>query len=250
MPNKKKTAVPIFDNTLTVKYYPTLEHLHSNEEPIDLKIKEIEEKFAIRRNLENFEWTNNPYLTDDNESNEFHIFSNYSNYSNEGKINLDHLAICFIDESIGYAVVANSDIPEGAWILFNGVTKSIKKTDSEDPIIPHNCYISFPKNGLDSNDYYINAENTGGFSSLILASVPSEIIENIDDGSIPKDEINNLASSNFNATSIYINNIPQTLLTTNRKINKGELLVADYGKSFFLQFSTSFIALKKKWFES
>ena len=86
MPNKKKTAVPIFDNTLTVKYYPTLEHLHSNEEPIDLKIKEIEEKFAIRRNLENFEWTNNPYLTDDNESNEFHIFSNYSNYSNEGKI--------------------------------------------------------------------------------------------------------------------------------------------------------------------
>jgi hypothetical protein len=234
--------ISIFENEPeAVKYFASVDAL-KQDRCTQMPISELEEKFAKHRGIDKLEWTNNPYLPTDNITSTQVILDNPQSYAllsllPENKIALDKLGICYLNDKIGYGVVTTDRIPKGSWMLFNGHT-----LECNDAILENNCYISFCSPHY-SQQHYIDAKSSAGFSSMFLASTDKDVIHELE-SKYPED-IKKLGTENFTIERVSINGISQIACIANRDIEPHEVLFADYGKSFFLQFTGDFQALNR-----
>ena len=251
MPTTTYTEINIFPNEKSIKVFNNINELKENNYH-EVPISDIEELFKSHRGINHFKWTNNTLLpaaevscTDtvdlkgfDSGYHDTFIKLDPLNL----KIDTSKLAICHINDQIGYGVVATDIIPKGRWLLFNGETHKL----NDEGLYAHfenNVYISFVKNPLTNQKYLVDSKNCGGFSSLVLASAHKDFLTNMKQAD--PDNADNIGLENLAPCKVLLNGVTQLAIVTTRDIQPNELLFGEYEKSYFMQFSGPFIVLNK-----
>lgn len=239
--------INFFPKTKTIKVFESVAHLKENKFQ-DKAVAEIEEVFKVHRKLKHFSWINNPllpytpdtplngevtlYTFDDCTSNAF--FRNVPFYTR--KLDISKLAICYINDQIGYGVVTTQTIKKGQWFIFNGETQ---ERDNQ-VYLDDNPYIGFGVHPFTQQTYLTDCQSCGGFASLILAAIPSDFFPDI---IVAGFETENLGFANLVSEVILVNGVPQHALVAINDISPYTVLFVNYGKSFFMQFKGAFAAL-------
>ncbi|KTD23423.1 SET domain-containing protein [Legionella israelensis] len=242
----------LFPSQSTIKFFNNIEDVRYSR-CIEKSVNEIENLFKQHRKLPHFKWTNNPVFThkqaEDIHSMElydFPCFESTNSFFQTSPINLQidisKLAICYVNEHIGYGVVATEKIPRNRWMLFNG--EVIECSEQEYKIyLENNVYISFIKNVETGQGYMLDARAVAGFASLVSASIDKDYVAEL--AQDKRNNIEQIATANFFVKPVWVNMTPQLALVTSRDIKPGELLLGNYHKSYFLQFPGSFVVLNK-----
>ncbi|KTC81577.1 SET domain-containing protein [Legionella brunensis] len=247
-----KIELPVFPTEESITFYPSMAAYKKGESQ-KKSISEIEHIFQEHRHLERFKWTNNPVvesngaIPDDKELTFTGFNFKSARFAQEippkkMQVDTSSLAIVYFGKKIGYGVIAIKPISKFQWLLFNGETK--KLTEEEMTVyMDNNPYISAIPDTLRGGTILFDTRSVGGYSSLILASPNTSYLAELKEQNI--DNLSDVGEANFVGKLVKINGEVQIGLLACRDIEPGEVLLSDYGKTYFMQFVGSFAVLNK-----